>query len=280
MIFKCTKCHQTLRAQESSAGKYCQCSRCQTLVKIPDPKAPRPPNRPILTEDLSPMIPRVDLATARPPDNPPPPQPKRKRKKRRYESTSESSGGSTALAAMGVVAALCILCCGGLGVLGVAMGPKSHTLSAGGYEAVAKGRRTQKRQEPGGETEGTMHPLTGSEFWIGSVRMPLGHNATLEDVRERFASFTGGDIVYVRRGSIEGLHCTGVNTSELGVLGGKNAELEVFLVSGRMLYMAYLPGSSKAVAKGRTTSTSAKAREKTFDNADAFFSSLRPKSAD
>ncbi len=311
ITFKCTHCGQPLRAQASAAGKRCKCTKCGQLVPIPaagaaekapqaagsQPPAAGPVARPIarpiakpvqrprnpLLEELNqlprgkqaehvyPPMPTVESQAPRQTSYDPIPK-KYQAKSRRKRSSSGGSG--VAMTLVTVFSVLALLCCGGLGVVGWVIAPKTQILQAGGYQAAAKGNRTQQRTEAGGETQGTMHPFTGSEFWIGAIPIPMGNAASLEDVRFHFGRFSQ-NTEYVQRGGIQGVRCEQVDTGNLGMPSGITAEIEVFLVDGRLLYLAYIPGSSKRGARGGGSSAGATAREATLDQSQAFFDSLQ-----
>ena len=111
--------------------------------------------------------------------------------------------------------------------------------------------------------------------WIMYETLPMGSAATIEDVRV-YANTISARTEYVDRGSLRGLHCYQVNTGKLGIRGGADAEMEIFLVGGKLLITAYIPGTSKASANGRTVSEAAKNRSQRMDNAAASFASLKP----
>ncbi|MEZ6135699.1 MAG: hypothetical protein R3C53_12385 [Pirellulaceae bacterium] len=262
-----------------------------TAVPKPPPRPPGPPRNPLL-EELSDLArpgrpsPYRD-ATNTAPNYPaagqysggfPPatsaafgPQPDRPRRRKKSKKTGNSSGLVTTL--ISVFGILGLLCCGGIGGVAFLLAPKTIVLKSGGYEATAQGNRMQQKTEGNTETQGTMHPVTGSEFWIGSVNLPGARAGSLDDLRSYFRNFSDSTQL-VQRGSMSGIHCRGVDTGQIGVLGGIDAELEFFVVGNRLLYTAYIPGSSKAALKGKQSKLGD--REAKWDNADAFFSSIRP----
>ena len=108
--------------------------------------------------------------------------------------------------------------------------------------------------------------------------MPIDNAATIDDA----APFLRGlaiETSYVQRGELRGLRCESLDTARLGVLGGVDADMEIFFVNGRMLFTAYVPGTGKAEARGRTVSSSSEERGRRWDNSEEFFSSLRPTSS-
>lgn len=276
-----------MRARRETLGKLCKCTKCGTMIRISEPEQDPllvdpirmgPPRNPLLEElsDLS-ARPRQSAGnygggfssdSASPAYGPMAPAPRPRKKKR---SKSSSSGGASTvvtvlLSIFGIFGALC---CGGIGAAYIAYGPRTIVLTAGGYEATAQGRLT--KTEPMGHT--TMHPFTGSEFVIGYTNAFGNVAPSIEEAKPYFDS-RSQRTEYVQRGSLRGLHCYGIQ-SNVGRLSSIEAEMEVFIVDGKVLFTAYITGSSKAEARGNDVSESQKARSRRMDNSDAFFASLK-----
>ncbi len=294
MIFPCPQCGQKLQAADDAAGKRCRCTKCKSLVAIPAtaltarpvqqapvPARPVGPPRNVLAEELDDLIvERRRQARQRAIEQREQQQQAEQQRRRRAKATAAQRGPKPAgvpvlvtvlLASVGV---MCLFCAGGLGLLYWKNLPPVVVLQVDGYQATAYGRESDAKNDGQTNAKAVLSPITGSEFWIATTRLPAESGISVEELKSRFAD-SAASVEVVQRGGLQGVKCKQIDAVEMGLLHSLQSEMEIFSIPNQLVFLVYIPGSHKHEA-GLQSRSIPVARERRHDNPERFFESLKP----